>query len=194
MKTLKTVLLIVLSTTIFFSCDNDNDPTNNVCEDAYVNDLIIATFLPSDYDNLPEYMDLKTNKYQMQINANGEICSVGYQNPSTFTGDYTIEIINNTSSASYTGTHTFSQAQLEYQPITPVPVASGDLITVMRTVVGTTTLAENTGRILRKADFSAVPFPITAGNIVFLNSDFYGAGGPLPNFALPVIPVGFKVN
>jgi len=139
-------------------------------------------------------MDLKTHQYRIKINANGEICSVGYQNPSTWTGDYIIEIINETSSVSYSGTHSFSQAQLDYQSITPVAVSSGDIIKVMRTISNNNSLNETVGRVLRKSDFTNVPYPITQGNIEFLSSDFYGSGGPLPNFAQPYIPIGFEVN
>jgi hypothetical protein len=139
-------------------------------------------------------MDLKTHQYQIKINANGEICSVGYQNPSTWTGDYIIEIINGTLSVSCSGTHSFSQAQLDYQSITPVAVSSGDITKVMRTISNNNSLNETVGRVLRKYDFTNIPYPITQGNIVFLSSNFYGSGGPLPNFAQPYIPIGFEVN
>lgn len=177
------------------SCDNDNDPTNNVCDNTYVNTAITNAFsVANGYDDLPEFMDLKTHKYRIKINANGEICRVGYQNPSTWTGDYTIEIINETTNVSYSGTHSFSQTQLDYQNITPVLVSSGDIIVVMRTILNNTSLNETIGRVLRKSDFTNVPYPITQGNVEFLSSNFYGSGGPLPNFGQPYIPLGFKVN
>ncbi|AMC10785.1 hypothetical protein Lupro_05815 [Lutibacter profundi] len=192
---MKTILLIILTTVLFVSCDNDNDPTNNVCDDNYVNTLITDAFSATNgYDDLPEFMDLKTHQYRIKINADGEICSVGYQNPSTWTGNYIIEIINETTNASYSGTHSFSQAQLDYQSITPVAVSSGDIIKVMRTIANSTSLNETVGRILRKSDFTNVPYPITQGNVEFLSSDFYGSGGPVPNFGQPYIPLGFKVN
>jgi len=196
MKNLKKItFLLILSLFVISSCDNDNDPTNNVCDDSYVNTAITDAFsIINGYDDLSEYMDLKTHQYRIKINANGEICSVGYQNPSTWTGDYIIEIINETSSVSYSGTHSFSQAQLDYQSITPVAVSSGDIIKVMRTISNNNSLNETVGRVLRKSDFTNVPYPITQGNIEFLSSDFYGSGGPLPNFAQPYIPIGFEVN
>ncbi len=194
-KLKKSTFVLILSLFIFSSCDNDNDPTNNVCDDSYVNTAITDAFsLANGYDDLPENMDLKTHQYRMKINADGEICSVGYQNPSTWTGNYIIEIINETSNASYSGTHSFSQAQLDYQSITPVAVSSGDIIKVMRTISNNTSLNETVGRILRKSDFTNVPYPITQGNVEFLSSDFYGSGGPVPNFGQPYIPLGFKVN
>jgi len=198
MKTIlkmKTILIIILTTVLFVSCDNDNDPTNNVCDDNYVNTLITDAFSATNgYDDLPEFMDLKTHQYRIKINADGEICSVGYQNPSTWTGNYIIEIINETTNVSYSGTHSFSQAQLDYQSITPVAVSSGDIIKVMRTISNSTSLNETVGRILRKSDFTNVPYPITQGNVEFLSSNFYGSGGPVPNFGQPYIPLGFKVN
>jgi len=195
---MKNNLLLIFIAFFMFSCDNDNDPTNNVCENNYVTDAITTAFsVANGYDDLAEWMDLETHEYEIQINENGEICTVGYQNPSTYTGGYTIEIINNTnsSSTSYSGTHTFSQTALDYQTITPVTVVSGDYITVKRTILpGYTNLNQTVGRVLRKSDFSNVPYPITQGNIVFQGSVFYGAGGPVANNSQPYIALGFKVN
>ncbi|MCV9928062.1 hypothetical protein OIU83_10385 [Flavobacterium sp. LS1R49] len=193
MKTLPTLILYIAAFTIS-SCDNDNDPTNNVCDSTYVSTLITTAFTTANgYDDITT-MDLETHEYTIQINANGEICTVGYQNPSTYTGGYTIEITNTTTSAAYTGIHTFSQTTLDYQSITPVPIASGDIITVKRTILpGYTVLNQTVGRILRKTNFTTVPYPITQGNAVFLSSNFYGAGGPVPNYAQPYIALGFKV-
>lgn len=194
-KLKKFAFLLTFSLFVISSCDNDNDPTNNVCDDSYVNTAITNSFsLANGYDDLPEFMDLKTHQYRIKINADGEICSVGYQNPSTWTGNYIIEIINETSNASYSGTHSFSQAQLDYQSVTPVAVSSGDIIKVMRTISNNTSLNETVGRILRKSNFTNVPYPIIQGNVEFLSSDFYGSGGPVPNFGQPYIPLGFKVN
>lgn len=194
-KLKKFAFLLTFSLFVISSCDNDNDPTNNVCDDSYVNTAITNAFsLANGYDDLPEFMDLKTHQYRIKINADGEICSVGYQNPSTWTGNYIIEIINETSNASYSGTHSFSQAQLDYQSVTPVAVSSGDIIKVMRTISNNTSLNETVGRILRKSNFTNVPYPIIQGNVEFLSSDFYGSGGPVPNLGQPYIPLGFKVN
>jgi hypothetical protein len=191
----KSTFLVFISLLCITSCDNDNDPNNNVCDNSYVSTAITDAFSTANgYDDLAEFMDLKTHQYRIKINADGEICSVGYQNPSTWTGDYVIEIINETTTASYSGTHSFSQAQLDYQNINPVMVTSGDIIKVMRTISNNSNLGETVGRILRKSDFSDVPYPITQGNVEFLSSDFYGSGGPMPNFGQPYIALGFKVN
>ncbi|MCF6168502.1 MAG: hypothetical protein L3J55_08100, partial [Lutibacter sp.] len=81
---MKNNLLLLFITLFMFSCDNDNDPTNNVCENNYVTDAITTAFsVANGYDDLAEWMDLETHEYEIQINENGEICTVGYQNPST---------------------------------------------------------------------------------------------------------------
>lgn len=194
-KIIRSVFLLTISLFLIVSCDNDDDSTNNVCDNNFVNMALVDAFSTANgYDDLPEFMDLKTHEYRIKINADGEICTVGYQNPSTWTGDYTMEIINETTNTSYSGTHSFSQLQLEYQNITVVPVNSGDVVRVMRTIVNNTSLNETVGRTLRRSDFTNVPYPITIGNVEFLSSNFSGSGGPLPDFAQPYIALGFKVD
>ncbi|MFL9831129.1 hypothetical protein ABS764_09740 [Flavobacterium sp. ST-87] len=194
MKAIKTLLFCFTAASII-SCDNDNDPTNNVCDTGYVSTLITNAFSTANgYDDM-ETMDLETHEYTIQINADGEICSVGYQNPSTYTGGYTMTITNTTSNTSYSGVHTFSQTTLDYQSITPVLVNNGDIINVKRTILpGYTLLNQTIGRLLRPSNYNDVPYPITQGNVVFLSSNFYGTGGPIPDFAQPYIALGFKVN
>ena len=196
MKNLKKIaVLLTFSLFAITSCDNDDDATNNACDESYVNTPITNAFsLANGYDDLPETMDLETHQYRIKINANGEICSVGYQNPSTWTGSYLILIKNETTNQQTSANLSFSQSQLEYKYISPLIVNAGDIIKVERTIFGHTLLNETIGRILRKSDYSNVPYPITQGNVEFLSSDFYGAGGPVPNFAQPYIPLGFKVN
>ncbi len=198
MKNLKLILLS-LTAVLFTNCDNDTDPTNNACDSTYVTNSITAAFSTANNYNDLETMDLEMHEYKMKINANGEICSIGYQNPTVFAGSYTMEVINETSNVSYTGIHSFSQANLDYQNIsTPVPVASGDIISVRRTIIQSSpNVSETIGRLLRKSDYTNVPFPITQGNVEFLSSNFVSSnnnGGPVPNFGMPYIAVGFKVN
>lgn len=187
------LVLFLFSIFILTSCNNDDNTIVSVCEEDYVNDLIMNAYASvNDYD-LMESMDLETHEYKIQINADGEICSIGYQNPSTYVGDYTMEVING--GASYSGTHSFSQAALDYQSITTIPVSSGDIITIRRTIVaGYSNLDETIGSIYRRADYTNIAYPIPEGSVVFLESNFYGAGGPIPNFGQPYIPFGFKEN
>src|SRR5690606_12735369 len=98
----KIAWLAQISLFTFSSCDSDDYATNYVCENTYVSSIITNVFSSSNgYDDLPEYMDLETHEYRIRINAIGEICSIGYQNPSTWTGDYFMEVINETSNTSY---------------------------------------------------------------------------------------------
>jgi len=196
MKNLKKIaVLLTFSLLTITSCDNDDDATNNVCDESYVNTPITNAFSSvNGYNDLPETMDLETHQYRIKINANGEICSVGYQNPSTWTGSYIIIIKNETTNEQTSVSYSFSQSELQYVYVEPLVVNSGDIIKVERTIFGHTLLEETIGRVLRKSDFSSVPYPITQGNVEFLSSDFYGAGGPVPNFAQPYIPLGFKVD
>ncbi|MBP0904695.1 hypothetical protein ACFSKN_10575 [Mariniflexile gromovii] len=194
MKTFKS-LLFSFFVVLISSCDNDNDPANNVCDTAYVSSAITTAYSTANGCDDIETMDLETHEYSIKINAAGEICSIGYQNPSTYTGGYTMEVTNTTTGTSYSGVHTFSQAGLDYQTIgTPVQVNSGDIITVKRTILpGYTMLNQTIGRVLRKSNYTDVPYPITQGNVEFLSSNFYGTGGPVPNFAQPYIALGFQV-
>jgi len=123
MKTLKNLFgSLLMAALLFTSCDNDNDPTNNVCEDFYAQNFIVSAFSTANgYDDLPEYMDAGIQEYDIKINADGEICSIGYPNPSTYVGGtYIMEVINQRSGASYSGNHIFTVGpNLDYQPITP---------------------------------------------------------------------------
>lgn len=194
MKILKPFLVCFAIATIS-SCDNDNDPTNNVCDTNYVSTLITNAFSTANGYNDVVTMDLETHEYTIQINADGEICSIGYENPTTYTGGYTMEVINTTTNTSYSGVHSFSQSALDYQSITPVIVQTGDIINVKRTILpGYTSLDQTVGRLLKKSNSSSIPYPITQGTVVFLSSTFYGTGGPANDFAQPYIALGFKIN
>ena len=195
MKNLK-YLSLLLFAMLLTNCDNDNDPTNNVCDESYVTDAITTAFATTNGYDSPITMDLETHEFVIQINADGEICSIGYQNAPAYTGDYTMEVKNlNNPSVDYLGVHMFSQSSLDYQTITPVPVNSGDIILVRRTIrPGWTNFNETIGNVIRKAGGGDVPYPIIQGNVQFISSNFYGGGGPIPNIAQPIIGLGFKVN
>lgn len=176
-------------------CDDPQVSPANICDTTYISSLITNAFSTANSYNDHITMDLETHEYTVQINNNIEICSIGYQNPTTYTGGYTMTITNTTTNTSYSGVHTFSQTAMDYQSITPVIVNAGDIINVKRTILpGYTMLNQTVGRLLRKSNGATVPYPITRGIAVFLSSDFHGAGGPTPNFAQPYIALGFKVN
>src|SRR5690554_1629282 len=189
-------LFIALGLLATTSCkkDKNTDPVIKACSETYISTIINNAFSPANGYQLYETMDLITHEYTIQINEDGEICSVGYQNPNTWTGEYTMEVINETTSDSYSGTHSFSQTQLEFQSITPVTVNSGDVITVKRSILNHSNLNETIGNIFQNVDYSNIAYPITQGNIEFISSNFYGDGGPVPNYGQPYIPLGFRAN
>lgn len=193
MKTFSKPFLIAIIGLAMNSCgSSDNDPTNP-CET--LNSPVVqamATFISNttDYIDEAEWMDLETHEYTIQINTNGEICSIGYQNPSTYTGSYTMEIT--APGGTYSGVHTFSQTATQYIGIPPISVVSGDVIVVKRTILpGYTLLNETVGRAIRRVNSAPIPFPLTVANVTFVSSNFYGAGGPVPNIAIPYIALGF---
>ncbi len=187
--------ILVASTILFFSCgSNDNDPTDN-CET--LNSPIVQLFSSlvsntTDYIDEPEWMDLETHEYNVTINVSGEICSIGYQNPSTYTGDYLMEIIG--PNGTYAGVHTFSQTATEYISIPPIQVNAGDTFTIRRTIQTYTNLNETVGRMIRRTNSANIAFPINLGNTTINSSNFYGAGGPVPNIGIPYIAFGFSTN
>ncbi|MDK2771885.1 MAG: hypothetical protein KYX68_06615 [Flavobacterium sp.] len=194
MKTLKT-LLLCLVVAAFVSCDNDNDPTNNVCDETYLSIANSTVFTSANGYTLYENMDLLTHEYTMMINASGEICSIGYKNPTTYTGTYEMEVENTTTNVITSGTFTFSQSALQYQSFTtPLTVNSGDTVVVRRTISsGYTSLNETIGDIY--VNSNPIPFPLVINpNATIISSNFYGAGGPVPNYGVPLIGVGFKLN
>lgn len=194
MKTLKT-LLLCLVVAAFVSCDNDNDPTNNVCDDTYLSIANSTVFTTANGYTLNETMDLLTHEYTMVINASGEICSIGYKNASTYTGTYEMEVENLTTNVTITQTFSFSQTALQYQSFTiPLAVNAGDTVVVRRTIsTGYTSLNETIGDIY--VNSNPIPFPIAINpNATIISSNFYGNGGPSQNFGVPAIGVGFKLN
>ncbi len=194
METLKT-LLLSLFIIIITSCDNDNDPTNNVCDSSYLSVASSTVFTTANGYTLNETMDLETHEYTMVVNSSGEICSIGYQNPTTYAGTYEMEVENSTTNITTTDTFSFSQSNIQYQNFTvPLIVNSGDTIVVRRTISnGYTLLNETIGSIYINSNPNPFPIAISA-NATIISSNFYGAGGPVPNFGVPLIGIGFKLN
>ncbi len=194
MKNLKNIFFSLLAIFII-SCDNDNDPNNNVCDTNYLSVASSTVFTNANGYTLYETMDLETHEYTMTINASGKICSIGYQNPTTYTGTYVMEVENTTTSTSTSDTFSFSQANIQYQSFTnPLIVNAGDIIVVRRTISsGYTQLNETIGSIYTNTNPNPFPIAVNA-NATITSSNFYGAGGPVPNFGVPLIGVGFKIN
>lgn len=197
MKKLKTILacLIVAS---FVSCDNDNDPNNNVCDETYASVAGSNVFTPANGYQMEETMDLLIHEYTMIVNASGEICSIGYQNAAAYAGAYKMEVENMTTNITSTENLSFSQAVLEYKPLTvPLVVNAGDTIVVRRTFTNTYTSADEiTGNLYMHPFFAPIVFPIPINpNATLIGTRFSSPGGSTNNdCAIPVIGVGFKLN
>lgn len=189
------LFLLCLIVVSFTSCDNDNDPNNNVCDTSYLSAASSSVFTSANGFTLYETMDLETHEYTMVVSSSGEICSIGYQNPTTYTGTYEMEVENSTTNVTTTETFSFSQSNIQYQSFTvPLIVNAGDTVVVRRTVSsGYTLLNETIGSIYTNSNPN--PFPITVNsNATIISSNFYGAGGPVLNFGVPLIGIGFKIN
>ena len=210
MRNLKITLRVLLILSIsmnFIGCDNDTNPLNNVCEENYVTNAITTAFTTGTYyDDIPDLMDVEIQEYEIKINANGEICSIGYEAPSAYpSGEYEMRISKN-GFLVYDGVHMFSQNFL-YQPLNfgaVIGVSSGDIIKVSRKTVALNSISETVGRVLVRSDRLEFLFPITVGNVTFLSSRLYGESGSwaavfgnnvysIEDKAIPYIGLGFKV-
>ena len=196
MKTLKT-LLLCLVVAAFVSCDNDNDPTNNVCDESYLSLADSNIFTTANGYELEETMDLLTHEYTMVINASGEICSIGYQNAAAYAGTYEMEVENLTTNVTRTENLSFSQTVIEYKPLAvALAVNSGDTIVVRRTFTNSyTSVNEIIGNLYRHSNYTPTVFPININPYAtIIGSSFYGTGGPNNDFGVPSIGIGFKLN
>jgi hypothetical protein len=141
-------------------------------------------------------MDLQTHEYRFRPHSNKTICKVGYEgNAALFTANipYLIEILDANGNVLYSGNHRFASGQTDYQDLgTPVPVTAGLEYTIRRTVNNpAVSLDKLTGRLM---SFNLNPgtFPtVTYGIIDILGSNFYGRGGPVPNYGIPFIDIVF---
>lgn len=199
MKTkFKTLPLLFFALVLTFSsCDDDNDPTNNICNNTFVDFVANTAFTTANGYSLNETYDVDIHEYKLQINADGEICTIGYKSPPTFSGTYKMEILSGTNTVLYSGIHSFSQNNIDYQAITPVPISGGTTITVRRTVLsGATNTSHLIGQIFSKTDGSYIPYPIPLGNVLIIESSLYDIGTtPATNArVLPYIGIGFKLN
>ena len=162
----------------------------------YTNTLALS----SAYNNYTT-MDLVTHEYTFFISTNKTVCSIGYQgNANLFTASipYTIEIYDNTNSMLvYSGNHVFNSAFTDYvTPTAPINLTAGNSYTIKRKAVNYLGNIGNTiGRICRFSNSPAppvVPYPVNFGIMTITASNFYGTGGPVPNYGIPYIDIVFQ--
>lgn len=195
-------IIISLISVLYLSCGNDPDPIpqpagcNNVNTDFQV--LYTNTLLSNPlFDNYTT-MDLLTHEYSFTANANKTICTIGYQGNAVMYANnlpYTIEIYNVTTNTTiYTGNHLFNSTTTDYKTITPTNIIAGNNYVIRRIIpVGgyNGDLMNTIGRICR-FNTGTVPYPVTQGAITITASDFYGTGGPVPNYGIPYIDIVFQ--
>ncbi|MEC4004094.1 hypothetical protein OX283_005465 [Flavobacterium sp. SUN052] len=147
-------------------------------------------------------MDLVTHEYTFNMFSTKTICQIGYQGKAALTSattPYTISIFENSVSTTvpiYTENRSFNSAFTDYYTPTgsPITLVSGHTYTIKRTVnnyLGN--ISNTTGRICR---FNSGPLPTAAtlaGSIMGItSSNFYGTGGPVPNYGIPYIDIVFQ--
>jgi len=150
------------------------------------------------YDNYTT-MDLITHEYTFTMLANKTICQIGYQgNANLYTANipYAIEIYDNTNSLMvYSGSHLFNSASTDYiLPTSSINLNAGNSYTIRRICSNYLGNIGNTiGRIAR---YNGAPLPsstVLSGSFMQItSSNFYGSGGPVPNFGIPYIDIVFQ--
>jgi len=95
----------------------------------------------------------------------------------------------------YSGSHVFNSASTDYITPTSTPtLISGSSYTIRRVVLNTLGDMNNqTGRILRY-NSGGLPSTVsmTGSFMQITSSNFYGAGGPVPNYGIPYIDIVFQ--
>ena len=199
MKThIKKIGLLLVAIVATLSCSNDdNQNQGGGCNTANSEfSQLYATTLASDplFTDVTT-MDLLTHEYTFEVSTNETVCSIGYQgNANLYAASipYLIEIVdNNTNLTIYSGNHVFDSTQIEYMSITPTNLTAGTSYTLKRTVTNYLGNIGNTvGRLLRFNGPS--PYPVSNAAITITSSDFYGTGGPVPDFGIPYIDIIFQ--
>lgn len=188
-------LLLIISTA--FSCNNDDNQNQGGCNTANseFTQLYAATLASNISFTDVTTMDLLTHEYTFEVNTNETVCSIGYQGNANLYGaniPYLIEIVDNgTNTIIYSGNHVFDSAQTEYVSITPTNLTASTSYTLRRTVTNYLGNIGNTvGRLLRFNGPS--PYPVSNAAMTITSSDFYGTGGPVPDFGIPYIDIIFQ--
>jgi hypothetical protein len=196
------ILLFLLGLTIIGCSPSSTAPIPTACSTTGTDfQNIYATTLASNslYDDYTT-MDLVTHEYTFNMFVNKTICSIGYQgNANLFAASipYTIEIedVTSTPFVVYSGNHVFNSAFTDYvTPTSSVSLLAGRTYKIKRIAsnyIGN--IVNTTGRICR---FNSGGLPtattITGSIMAITASDFYGTGGPIPNFGIPYIDISFN--
>lgn len=188
MKTLyNTTILVLLLGIITTSCKKDvADPTVD-CSTSSSRDIegFFNVLNSSSNYELYETMDLLTHEYTFTTANDIQICGFGYQSQNA-SSVYTIEL-EGTSSTLYSNNLSFDNTAYEYISVPPITVAAGTY-TLRRTLPTGTPFSDVIGPITRGTGSTNPTFPINLGGGISIDSaDFYGSGGPVPNYGVPNI-------
>lgn len=169
------------------TCDNTNTPFKQVY-------TATATANPTYTDNTT--MDLLTHEYTFKVSTNKTICSIGYQGNATLFANnlpYTIEIVDASNTVIYTGNHLFGSSATSYVSITPTNLVANQSYTIRRIIPAGGYLGNLSNTVGRILQFTVnVPYPVTQSGFTITGSNFYGTGGPVPNFGIPYIDIVFQ--
>ena len=188
MKTPLPLFIILFSMGIvFYSCKKDAaDPTADCSSSNRDIEAFFNTIHASSNYELYETMDLDTHEYTFSTAGDLQICGFGYKSaaPSLV---YEIKLTDSNNNVIYQGNHSFSASAFDYVSVPPITIQPGTY-TLSRTVTNASNLSETIGRITRGANNSAITFPVNMGpNLSILSANFYGSGGPVPNYGIPNI-------
>jgi hypothetical protein len=199
MKTnLRKVGVLFFLSMLFAGCSSPSPAPLATCNTVGTDfQNLYSTTLASNvlFDNYTN-MDLVTHEYTFDVNVNKTVCTVGYKgNANLFAANipYTIEISNNTTSTLvYSGNHVFNSAAIDYQTITPTALVAGNSYTVRRIASNYLGNFGNTIGSICRFNSGTVPYPVNSGALTIYSSNFYGTGGPVPNYGIPNIDLVFQ--
>lgn len=193
MKSLITTATITLMLIITACNPNNPNPACNTANTDFQQLYTSLTVNPA-YQDITT-MDLVTHEYSFIMNTTKTVCSIGYQsNANIASQPYLIEIVDNASNTNvYSGSIIFSSASTSYASIPGVVLNAGTSYTIKRTVTNYMgNIGNTTGRIVKGSGANPMAFPYTASFFTITGSNFYGTGGPVPNYGIPFIDIAFQ--
>lgn len=191
-------LITLLTFGLLIACDDGSNQAE-YCSATNTNfQNLYTTTLNSNsaYTNMTT-MDLLTHEYSFTVSAAKNICAIGYQGNATMQSNnlpYTIEVFNSTTSTMiFTGTNVFNSTAISYFGASGT-LSTGNTYVVRRIIPASGYLGDLNNTIGRVCAFNSggSPFPVSSGDITIISSNFYGTGGPIPNFGIPYIDIVFE--
>ena len=186
-KSLKSIVILAVLFVFSTACKKDAANSSVDCSTSQNRDIenfFNALTSGSTYE-IYNNMDLLTHEYTFTTSVNIQICGFGYKSADPNLS-YEIKLVDANNNVIYSGNHSFSNTSYDYISIPPVTLSPGTY-TLSRTLLNPSSVNDQVGPVTRRTDFQAMDFPKTVGNITFVSSNFYGAGGPVPDYGIPNI-------